>query len=329
MKAIAVAAVFGLCLAGSALHARDIKIDDWRSSWTEFARVVEQYASSSSEIPRGNLGQVRTGRVVPSSTDVMRRFGGPVTFEGVVKSVETRDLLAGHAAKVKIDIARPKWRWRVHVYPKASALDQWTAIAPGTRVTFQATVTGLSLMPPDGVYSDNGYILVLEDATVSGPASATSTTRATAASTTSPAAATTTAARTTGATSPAPAGAMAALSSARAKWANEKPESYEFTFQLTCYCPTELQRRVRFRVTQGQSRQLTATSDTTRRAMERYDSIDKLWSLLDRVMADQPVEFEARYDAVLGYPQSVGVTRRGVIVDDHVSFTVTGFRPIR
>jgi hypothetical protein len=85
---------------------------------------------------------------------------------------------------------------------------------------------------------------------------------------------------------------------------------------------------VTFRVQQGRSSQLTVTDEATRRAMERYDSIDKLFLLVRDAIADRPVSLTTTYDDGRGFPQSVSLTRRGLIVDETVSFAVTGFRAI-
>jgi hypothetical protein len=266
--------------------------ESWRASWPEFARTLDAFAKSSRDIPRASLAHARTGLPAPRTLEVMKRFGGPVTFEGVLKGITTRNLLDGRFAKLKVDLARPTWGWRVHLYPKAESFKAWTAVPAGTPVAFRAVVAGIARMPPDGVFWDNGYTVLLEDAELV----------------------------------PTPA---QDFSIARARWTAGNVGSYEYTFRLSCFCPPALLKPMTFRVSQGRATEITATDDATRRLFERYDTIDKLFALVERAIEEGPRDLEARYDAALGYPQAITIARSQAIVDEQVSFAVTGFKVVK
>lgn len=147
--------------------SNDTQPDAWRQSWPAFAREVEAFGrSTSSTIPRARRDAIWTGLRVADATEVMQRFGGPVTFKAVFKSLEFEDQQAGSTTKVVLDLPRPRFQWHLNAYAKPAALPEWTGVAKWTPITFRARVTGVARMPIDGVFSETGFVLRLEDAEI-------------------------------------------------------------------------------------------------------------------------------------------------------------------
>lgn len=146
--------------------SNDIQRDAWRQSWPAFAREVEAFGRSTSTIPRARRDAIWTGLRVAEATEVMQRFGGPVVFQATFKGLEFEDQRAGSGVKVVLDLPRPRFQWYLNAYAKPAALPDWSGVAKWTPITFRARVTGVARMPIDGVFSETGFVLRLEDAEI-------------------------------------------------------------------------------------------------------------------------------------------------------------------
>ena len=70
------------------------------------------------------------------------------------------------------------------------------------------------------------------------------------------------------------------LAAAREKWAAQKIETYEFTFQASCFCEVEFLRPVTFRVDDGVSVLLTDVPERVRGQFGRFDTVEKLFDFV-------------------------------------------------
>lgn len=123
----------------------------WRTSFDEFVRAIAAFPIQ--EIPDTNPnGADLTGLRVGPGEAVMKRFGGPVeftgTFQGVSRDFDSVRARPTNRERVEIEMVYPAvpgpTNWTLLLYPKATALGAWKAVAPQTLVRFRATVTGIA-----------------------------------------------------------------------------------------------------------------------------------------------------------------------------------------
>jgi hypothetical protein len=119
---------------------------------------------------------------------------------------------------------------------------------------------------------------------------------------------------------------LAALNKAEATWTARRPQGYEFTLDVRCFCPLA-GHPVAFRV-EGQKSQLLDDVDIrVRPSYEYYNTIEKLLAILRREVTRSPFKMVVSYDENFGYPLQADLDPRQDIVDDELFFRVTTFKP--
>lgn len=141
------------------------RAEPWRTSWTQFAQATKAYLDQElathpekPEFPAGGRNMLSVGEPTPPDLPVMKRFNGPVVFEGKLVAVNTKaeDLMKGQPFKLEFEMTEPGVAgWLIkptHVYPVASDTEKWRAIPLGTVVKFKSQITGLSAFGMSGKY---------------------------------------------------------------------------------------------------------------------------------------------------------------------------------
>jgi hypothetical protein len=116
------------------------------------------------------------------------------------------------------------------------------------------------------------------------------------------------------------------LAGARARWSALRVANYEFTGQLSCFCPPDVRTPSTFRVSQGVGVIVTPLPDAARTTLERFRTIEHLFGEIQSALERQPYALAVDYDPAFGYPRSVQVDQRRELVDEEWAFTVTDFR---
>jgi hypothetical protein len=125
-------------------------------------------------------------------------------------------------------------------------------------------------------------------------------------------------------------GLAKALTAAEATWAANEPAAYEFTVQVICFCPIP-QPPPTFAVRDGMATLITTPpqSGFPYSFYDRYNTIDKLFTVLRDYMRQKPARMIVRYDPQLGYPVSAEIdVRQTGVVDDELWFGVTDFKTV-
>eukprot|EP00566_Odontella_aurita_P028790 CAMPEP_0113525274 /NCGR_PEP_ID=MMETSP0015_2-20120614/65_1 /TAXON_ID=2838 /ORGANISM="Odontella" /LENGTH=151 /DNA_ID=CAMNT_0000423411 /DNA_START=124 /DNA_END=579 /DNA_ORIENTATION=+ /assembly_acc=CAM_ASM_000160 len=128
----------------------------------------------------------------------------------------------------------------------------------------------------------------------------------------------------------------AELQAAQARWALNKPHSYKFELERSCFCVEDF--RGPFEITvHGDvvaDVQFMAT-DLLGNDMsdELRGGISTVEGLFSKVKAEvqrgtAPAALEAQYDTALGFPTRIEIDRAAEIQDDDLTYLVTKFRSL-
>ena len=120
-----------------------------------------------------------------------------------------------------------------------------------------------------------------------------------------------------------------ALVAAEATWATKKPAAYEFTIQVSCFCPLPKPPPT-FSVRNGVATLRTKPDDprlssSSYSFYSRFNTIEKLFTTLRDYLRQQPSSMVVRYDPQLGYPVSAEIDVSKMVFDDELSFRVSNF----
>jgi hypothetical protein len=116
------------------------------------------------------------------------------------------------------------------------------------------------------------------------------------------------------------------LSDARARWAASGVRDYTYRVQRVCFCPGIPTFVVTVRsgaFVSATDLQTGAPADTA--GYSEYLTIDKIFILLDRHVAQKPAKFKGTYDDALGYPIRVEIDPVLNAVDEELTINVSGF----
>ena len=123
-----------------------------------------------------------------------------------------------------------------------------------------------------------------------------------------------------------------ALVTAEGMWAAKRPAAYEFTIQVSCFCPLPKPPPT-FSVRNGVATLLTKPDDprlsnSSYSFYARFNTMEKLFTTLRDHLRQQPTSMVVRYDPQLGYPVSAEIDVNKMVFDDELSFRVSNFKPV-
>lgn len=123
------------------------------------------------------------------------------------------------------------------------------------------------------------------------------------------------------------------LRAARATWARQGITSYRYTIVNACAeCAQEFVGPARVEVRDGRTVSVTAQNPARPIRPEyfgEYDTIEELFTTVERVIDQNPYRFSARYDTQRGHPASYSVDYDRRMVDDEGGFTIADFEVVR
>jgi hypothetical protein len=118
----------------------------------------------------------------------------------------------------------------------------------------------------------------------------------------------------------------------QALWDSQDINSYQYTLQVSCFCLVEATRPVTIEVIDGQVASMTYADDGTAAdpaLFERYDSVDKLFAIINDAESQDPVRLDVTYDETYGVPLSVNIDISEMIADEELYFTVSDFESLK
>jgi len=122
---------------------------------------------------------------------------------------------------------------------------------------------------------------------------------------------------------------LADLAAAEARWAEGKPESYEFVVEVSCFCGMQ-RPPPRFRVTGERSEPLQPfDSERFQQMYEPYNTVEKMFTAIRRAIEDGADGLDIRYDPTLGYPLLADLNFSMMMADEELRLRIVEFRPIK
>jgi len=117
------------------------------------------------------------------------------------------------------------------------------------------------------------------------------------------------------------------LEQARARWQQSGVVSYRYTITRSCECTPEMAGPVTVEVRSGQvaSRRYEGGSAVDPQYADLFATVPGLFDLIERAIRLPAASVSVRYHGRLGYPESVAIDQVAGVVDDEVSYRVTGF----
>jgi len=109
------------------------------------------------------------------------------------------------------------------------------------------------------------------------------------------------------------------------KWVSSKPINYEFTLQISCYCPIE---RLGPHLIKVSNDKIISVNNLP------YDitktgplmTIDELIAYIKTSLDKNPYIKKVEYNSVLGYPEHVFFDFAKEIADEEIGFEITNFK---
>jgi hypothetical protein len=120
------------------------------------------------------------------------------------------------------------------------------------------------------------------------------------------------------------------LEQARARWQQAGIASYRYTITRTCECTPEMTGPVTVEVRSGQvaSQRYETGSAVDPQYADLFAPVPGLFDLIERAILLPAASVSVRYHQTLGYPESIAIDEVAGVVDDEVSYRVTGFAEV-
>jgi hypothetical protein len=116
-----------------------------------------------------------------------------------------------------------------------------------------------------------------------------------------------------------------------ALWESQAVDDYRYKLQVGCFCLVDVTRPVIVEVKDGQVASITYANDGTAAdpaLFERYDSIDKLFAIINEAEAQEPARLDVTYDEATGVPQSVVIDISEQMADEELYLEVSDFEAL-
>jgi hypothetical protein len=111
----------------------------------------------------------------------------------------------------------------------------------------------------------------------------------------------------------------------RQRWMSSGYQSYTYTLRVSCFCL--LQVPVTIDVVANEvvsARYADGSGVLSAEALESTPTIDDLFRIIERALADRVDGLNVVYHPTLGYPQSISIDHRFGVADDEVAYDVSG-----
>ena len=120
------------------------------------------------------------------------------------------------------------------------------------------------------------------------------------------------------------------LASARRRWRQVGPPSYEVTVGHGCFCTPDVTRPVVVTVTNGQvvrRRYADDGTDVDARWAEAFPTVDGLFAIIIDAYDRDAASVNASYHPYWGYPVSIGIDYVAQMADDEAFYQAEGLVP--
>jgi Family of unknown function (DUF6174) len=123
-----------------------------------------------------------------------------------------------------------------------------------------------------------------------------------------------------------PTAAQTALQQAQQQWQAQELDSYSYTLALSCFCVDDLRQPVVISVTDGEMASIIKVEGGEPAAAEffaDYNTVEKLFALIQKAIDEGADEVTITYDATLGYPTDIKVDTSFQMADEELYLTMS------
>ena len=127
-----------------------------------------------------------------------------------------------------------------------------------------------------------------------------------------------------------PSGAAGDLENARQKWQEANVSHYRFNLNMVCFCAFAENMPLVVEVQDGQVTSMEYQNgneiDTTSlEFFQRYETIDKIFSELEKAAGGEADEVTVSFDDTYGFPEQIDIDFVKEAIDDELVMTISGF----
>ncbi len=122
------------------------------------------------------------------------------------------------------------------------------------------------------------------------------------------------------------------LKQSQQRWAAQHVANYRYSLQTRCFCPPEITQPVVIEVRNGVATSVIGTTVGGRVNTEhfsRYNTIEKLFAVIQDAIDKHAAVIAVNYDATFGYPTSINIDFDTRAIDDEISFTTDSFEVLK
>lgn len=123
-----------------------------------------------------------------------------------------------------------------------------------------------------------------------------------------------------------PTAAQTALQAAQQQWQAQQIVSYSYGLSVSCFCLDDALQPVVITVTDGETTAIVKAEDGAPAAaefFEAYNTVEKLFALIQQAIDEGAAEITVTYDPTLGYPTEIKLDGNTQIADDERFLTMS------
>lgn len=112
----------------------------------------------------------------------------------------------------------------------------------------------------------------------------------------------------------------------RRLWQEQNAANYTFTLRVICFCPVDATTPVNIVVSNCDASEITYVGTTTiveERYFEDYDTVEKLFAVIEDALKQDVHSLQVEYDRIYGYPVRIDIDYIETAVDEEISFSVS------
>ena len=123
-----------------------------------------------------------------------------------------------------------------------------------------------------------------------------------------------------------PTAAQTDLQAAQQRWEAQQIVSYSYTLAVSCFCPEDIRQPVVVTVTDGEMASIVKADGGNPAAAEffaEYNTVEKLFTLIQKAINEGADEVTVTYDSTLGYPTDIKVDTSFQAADEEIYLTMS------
>ena len=114
-------------------------------------------------------------------------------------------------------------------------------------------------------------------------------------------------------------------------WNQQNISNYDYTLSNSCFCIGDARGPVVIKVRNGQTSSITsvATGKDVKEYFQNYNTIPKLFDVIQDAINRKAASLNVRYNARFGYPTQIDIDYNSQIADEERYLTIENFKVIK